>query len=48
MKELEAMECELQEWEARECKTQVTNEATTSGGRALQAPVAECPPLDNS
>ena len=38
------------EHEARECKTQATSEATTSGGRDLQAPVAdsECPTLDNS
>ncbi len=36
------------EHKARECETQVTSEATTSGGRAPQAPVAECPPLDNS
>ena len=48
VKELEAMEHELQELEAREHKTQVTSEAMTSGGRAPQAPVAECPPLDNS
>jgi len=46
--ELEALECELMEREARERETQVTSEATTSGGRALQAPVAECPPLGNS
>ena len=48
VKELKAMECELQDCEARECETQATSEVTTSGGRALQAPVAECPPLGNS
>jgi hypothetical protein len=31
-----------------EHKTQATSEATTSGGRDPQAPVEECPPLDNS
>jgi hypothetical protein len=31
-----------------ECETQVTSEAMTSGGRDPQAPVTECPPLDNS
>jgi hypothetical protein len=46
--ELEALEHELMEHEARECKTWVTSEATTSGGRAPQAPVAECPSLGNS
>jgi hypothetical protein len=47
-KELEAMERELQDCEARERETQATRQGTTSGGRALQAPVAECPPLRNS
>ena len=48
MEKLEALERELMEHKAREHETQVTSEATTSSGRALQAPVAECPPLDNS
>jgi len=48
VKELEALEHELTEREAKEHETQATSEASTSGGRAPQAPVAECPPLDNS
>jgi hypothetical protein len=31
-----------------ECETRVTSEVMTSGGRDLQAPVTEHPPLDNS
>ena len=46
--ELEALERELMEHEERERETQATSEATTSGGRDPQAPVAERPPLDNS
>jgi len=37
-----------QEREVKERKTQATSKASTSGGRAPQAPVTECPPLDNS
>jgi hypothetical protein len=48
--EREAKELEAMEHELMECKTRATGETTTPGGRALspQAPVAECPPLDNS
>jgi hypothetical protein len=48
VEELKALECKLMEHEAREHETQATSEATTSGGRAPQAPVAKCPPLGNS
>jgi hypothetical protein len=46
--ELEALEHDLMEHEARERETWATSKATTSGGRAPQAPVTECPPLGNS
>jgi len=47
-KELEALEHKLMECEAREHETQATSKATTSGGRAPQAPITKCPPLGNS
>jgi hypothetical protein len=49
-KEREAKELKAMEHELMEHKTWATGEATTPGGRALslQAPVTECPPLDNS